>query len=138
MGVREYKPSFYKDTNHFKYRYNYKVDYEDGENLSKIIDKYSKYDPVLIMYYSMTYNIINNKDINYFDVFLYGNHGYNGTNKMISRIDKMSNQYFLINMDEYNAARSGYSQFNDEIVDYIISVSDLVESYGRINVYYKE
>lgn len=137
MGVREYKPIIYKDTNHFKYRYNYKVDYKDGEELSKIINKYSEYDPVLIMYYSMTYNIINDRDISYFDVFLYGNHGYDGTEKMIKKIKKMNNKYFLINMDEYEKATNGYSQFNEKIVDYIISVSDLVDSYGRINVYYK-
>ena len=50
----------------------------------------------------------------------------------------MNNKYFLINMDEYEKATNGYSQFNEKIVDYIISVSDLVDSYGRINVYYKE
>ena len=89
------------------------------------------------MYYSMTYNIINDRDISYFDVFLYGNHGYDGTEKMIKKIKKMNNKYFLINMDEYEKATNGYSQFNEKIVDYIISVSDLVDSYGRINVYYK-
>lgn len=40
-------------------------------------------------------------------------------------------------MDEYEAARVGQSQFKDKVVDYIISVSKLVDSQGELNVYYK-
>ena len=41
-------------------------------------------------------------------------------------------------MGEYEDAKKGYSQFNIDIIDYIISVSREVDSYEKIKVYYKE
>lgn len=137
MGIRGYKTVFYKDIEHFRFKYNYESDYNLDKKLTRFIDLYSDEDPILIMYYSMSYNISHDREISYFDIFLYGNHGYSGTKKMINKISNMNNQYFIINMEEYEEAKNSYSQFNYKIVDYIISVSELVESDGNLNVYYK-
>lgn len=138
MGIRDQRMVFYRDINHFKYKYNYEVDYKLDKKLSHFIDQYANYDPILIMYYSMSYNISHDRTIGYFDVFLYGNHGYRGTDVMIDKISKMRDQYFIINMDEYHDAfKASENQFNVFIIDYIISVSKLVDSNGKIQVYYK-
>ena len=138
MGIRADYPIFYKNINHFKYRYNYEKDHKMDERLSKYIDKYVDMDPILIMYYSMSYNISHDRYISYFDIFLYGNHGYNGTKKMINRIKKMKNQYFIINMEEYTCAKDDKNQFNVDIIDYIVDNSEKVECKDELCVYYKK
>lgn len=93
---------------------------------------------VLVMYYSMEYNIANDSELSYFDVFMYGNHGYNGTSQMINKIDNMKDVYFIVNIDDYQKSGIRGLQFNKEICDYIFSVSELVEERGNLSVYYKE
>ena len=138
MSRREAKPIM-ANVNHFKYKYNYEIDCLVDKRLSSYIDKYIEYDPILIMYYSMSYNISHDRNISYFDVFLYGNHGYNGTNKMINKIKKMKNQYFIISMDEYlESKKKSNDQFNSEIVDYIISSSIKIDCSSELCVYYKK
>lgn len=138
MGIRDNNAVFYKDISHFKFKYNYELDYKTDKKLSNAIDEYIECDPILIMYYSMSYNISHERDISYFDIFLYGNHGYNGTKKMIDKVENMKNQYFIINMEEYEYSKNEGNQFNYEIVDYIIFASELIDSREKINVYYKE
>ena len=140
MAIREHKAFFYKNINHFKYRYNYVLDYNSDMRQRKFIDKYIDLDPILITYYSMNYNISNDRDITYFDIFLYGNHGYDGTNMMINRIKKMKKQYFIVNMLEYEDSKNsdGLSQFNFEIIDYIVKNSKVIEKNDEYNVYYYE
>ena len=139
MGTRDNYPVFYKDINHFEYRYNYERDYKEDKKLSEFIDRYIDYDPILIMYYSMSYNISHDRNISYFDIFLYGNHGYNGTKKMINKIKKMKNQYFIINMGEYEDSKNQKNnQFNVEIIDYIVKNSTKLECKNKVCVYYKK
>ena len=140
MAIHGYKASFYKGINHFKYKYNYELDYNSDMRQRKFINEYIDLDPILIMYYSMHYNISTDRDITYFDIFLYGNHGYDGTNMMINRIKKMKDQYFIVNMSEYEDSKNsnGTSQFNYEIVDYIINNSTIYAKKGDFVVYYKE
>ena len=140
MAIRVDQPILY-NVNHFKYTYNFKTDYIIGNKMSSYIDQYIEYDPILIMYYSMRYNISHDRNISYFDIFLYGNHGYNGTNKMINRIKKMKNQYFIISMEEYFDSKKNKengNQFNSEVVDYIISKSKKIDCNKMLCVYYKE
>ena len=45
--------------------------------------------------------IINDLDITYYDLLNYGNHGYDGTNKIINRIRSEKNPTFIVNVDAY-------------------------------------
>lgn len=140
MATYEYEASFYKNIKHFKYKYNYNLDYNSDIIQCEFIDKYIDLDPILITYYSMNYNISHDRDITYFDIFLYGNHGYDGTNTMIEQIKDMKKRYFIVNMLEYNDSKNsnGLSQFNYEIVDYIIDSSVVYATNEMFTVYYKE
>ncbi len=52
----------------------------------------------------------------------------------------MKSQYFIVNMSEYEDSKNsnGTSQFNYEIVDYIINNSTIYAKKGDFVVYYKE
>lgn len=81
-------------------------------------------------------NITNNEKIDYFSILLTGNHGYDGSNKMIYRVKESKDMYYIINMKEYSRTKKYKEQFDDKVLDYIIDNSDLVESVGCYNVYY--
>lgn len=138
MALREDRPIIFKDLKHFEYRYNYEIDYNNVKKYEEFIDKYVDYDPIVIMYLSMIYNVSHDREITYFDIFLYGNHGYHGTDKMIDKISKMHQKYFIINLSEYEASQKNNDQFNAKIVDYILDHSEKFDCYYNVCVYYKK
>ncbi len=85
--------------------------------------------------------IINEERTNYFTILNRGNYGYNGTKKMIKRIKKMNDVYFIVNMNDYKYSKdfsNSLTQFDSEIVEYIIKSSNFIESVNEYNVYYKQ
>jgi formylmethanofuran dehydrogenase subunit A len=83
------------------------------------------------------YDVSHDKRIDNYNVYLYGNHGYNGTEKMIKSISKMHKQYFLVNILDYKTDDK-YSQTNKKITKYIIDNSKLIEEKDGFWLYYKE
>ena len=65
----------------------------------------------------------------------YSNFGYNGDQKMINRIKKMHNKYIIIDMIFYESDRSD-SQYDKNIVKYIIDNYDEVDENESLHVYY--
>lgn len=66
------------------------------------------------------FKITNNLDITYYDLLNYGNHGYDGTNKLIEKIKKEKNPIFLINMSEYKDNSDDRQQINKDVMQYVI------------------
>ena len=66
------------------------------------------------------FKITNNLDITYYDLLNYGNHGYDGTNKLIEKIKKEKNPIFLINMSEYKDNSDNRQQINKDVMKYVI------------------
>ena len=66
------------------------------------------------------FKITNNLDITYYDLLNYGNHGYDGTNKLINKIKKEKKPIFLINMSEYEDNSDDRQQINKVVMKYVI------------------
>ncbi len=80
---------------------------------------------------SMIFNIITDKNIDYFSNNNYGNFGYNGINKMKKKIDDMHDVYFYLN-------GCTNKQSAIEINEYIIENCQFKYEIMGNKVYYKE
>ncbi len=83
------------------------------------------------------YKIINNKKLNYFDLPNYGNYGYNGVNKMIKKINKKHNVYFVIDK-ELVVNENDNQQYIKELGQEVIKKSELVKTIELYEIYYKK
>lgn len=118
--------------NHFNYTLTNKY---FANNIVLLNEKLSKYDNYYIIdTLSMYYDIAYDRDINYFDVPLYGNFGYDGTNKMMYLLSQKHDCYFVIRKND----NYGCSQFIIEAVEYIENNLIRVDSIGNYYLYYKE
>ncbi len=129
------KPIFAKEFKHFEFTPITKKVALEYKNTNKLYDSYKN--PLIISYYNMHYDITHGNKIDYFDVFLNGNFGYKGTDKMIKKIESMSNKTIIIDKKGYEDD-SAESQFAKEIVDYIIKNYKKIDEKGRFLIYYKK
>lgn len=130
-----YRPVRTKDLNHFEYALTSKYDYEKIKASKSILDKYEN--KILLSYFSMQYDIVNDNNISYYDVLLYGNFGYDGVNKMIKKIDEVSDTYIIIDSNCYYD-NSVDSQFAKDIVSYVIKNYRYIKRDGDFLIYYKD
>lgn len=97
--------------------------------INKVSNKYSSYKPSkMIAMSSMFFDIENNNKIDYFDVPLYGNFGYNGLDNMKRKIDQCHKCYFFISDSDNN-------QFARELNDYIRDNYSCVEAFEDFEIY---
>ena len=115
--------------NHFNYFY---VDSDLNKYLNVVSDDYKRRDNnYMFSCDSMIFNIITDKNIDYFSNNNYGNFGYNGINKMKKKIDDMHDVYFYLN-------GCTNKQSATEINEYIIENSQFKYEIMGNKVYYKE
>ena len=117
LAIRAYnsiEPVLNKDFKAQAYIFNTKYNYTNTMNMFKVYDEYP--DALILSYGKMDYDIYKNRDIDYFSVLLYGNYGYDGSNKMINKIKKMKDTYIIIEKKSYNDSCIG-SQFEKTVVD---------------------
>lgn len=106
--------------------------------IDEIFLKYKKYkNSIMLDDNAIVYDLMDDRKITYFDVLLKGNYGYNGTVKMINRIDDMHDIYFFVDRKKYLNLDSK-EQFDAEIVKYVISNSKKIDSVSVFDIYYKE
>lgn len=127
--------SFNKNINHFQYILNNKAAYIISTDNYYFFDSYP--DALILSNGKMMYDISRNRDIDYFDVFLYGNHGYHGSEKLISIIDGMHNKYIIVEISGYENLNSD-SQYNREVAKYVMDTCERVDSYRDFGIYYKK
>lgn len=82
------------------------------------------------------YKIINNKDLNYFDLPNYGNYGYNGVNRMIAEVKKLNNVIVIIDRELMDNSDSG-QQYVKELGKEVIRSSKKIKSIGIYDIYLK-
>lgn len=75
--------------------------------------------------------------LTYYDLLNYGNHGYNGTDKLINMIKDEKDKYILINMDDYERVDVG-QQTNKDVMKFVIDNYEKVSELEMYNIYYKE
>ena len=128
-NINYYKNIHLYNINHFQGYYMHKEDYKYFDAAYK---KYKKYNNCkMISMQSMLFDIAADKNINYFDIPLYGNFGYDGINNMKKKISKMHNTYIFIN---YFNNR----QFARELCDYVKKKGKYIEKVGDYEIYYIE
>ena len=120
---------------HFKYTIVFNDDYNEAETIYKYFSKFDN--PLIIGYSNILYNVINDYEIDYFSVPLYGNFGYNGINKMIEKVDSYNDKIFIVSTNEYNERKKD-SQFFKEVAKYIMENYQKIDSKYGYEVYYKE
>ncbi len=130
-----YDPVFTSEFEHFEYTLHARESYEHSLEVNEFLNTYE--DAVVLSYFSMQYDIINNNYLDYYDVLLYGNFGYDGTNKMIDKLKKLDNQIFIVSMNDYEDDYE-YSQFAKKIVDYVLLNGENIDSKYGYDVYYIE
>ena len=102
---------------------------------AKSFDKYcSKSKCIIIDGSGMYYKTVKNIKLNYFDVPLYGNFGYDGTNNMIKKVDELNNNYFIIG-SICTTDNNIYNQCNKEVADYIIKNKKYVGKDDELLIY---
>ena len=108
------------------------------ELLNKLYLKYRKQaNTNIISSKSVWIKVSNEEKLNYYMLPLTGNFGYNGTKKMIDRVNSESSIYYIIDMSEYKSTKNYSGQFDVELCDYIINNGELVEKKGKYEVYLK-
>ena len=130
---------FYKDVNHFNYMYNLKYDYLMNKKTFNYFDRYKDRNNIILSSHTMMYDITRDNNINYFDVLLYGNSGYNGTKKLIRKMNKEKNLYIIVDMNKYEESiNNKKSQYDTKVIDYVLNNYKLIEEEGIFRVYYKK
>lgn len=81
------------------------------------------------------FKIVNDYDITYYDLLNYGNHGYDGTNKVIRKIEEEKQPIFIINIKEYEDHSSKRQQINKIVIKYVMDNYKLIETRGEYAIY---
>lgn len=130
---------FTKKLKHFEYFIHDKKEYELTLGMDNFIDKYKDNKMVILGYFAIKYKIYNDLDITSFDILNQGNYGYNGSNKMIDKIKKMHNCYFIVSLKDLNNDFKMF-QFDKKIANYVIDNYKKIDESKKYNlaVYYKD
>ncbi len=123
--------SFSYDDNVFKYRY-LQTEYIDNRNsLISYFD--SDFSHVcFVTYDNYLYKFLLNLPINKYDLILYGNMGYHGTEKMINYLKSLENDHYFVLESVTNGA-----QFNKEVINYVQQNYKIKAIIGNFYVFHK-
>ena len=124
-----------KDIKHFKYTLHRQGTYDNLLVMNEYVNLFDE--PIVIGYYSMLHTISNDREFSYFNILYDGNYGYNGSKKMIEKIEKMSDQVFVVSLIDYNN-QNDFSQFSKDIAKHIMDNYEKIDEKYGFAVYYKE
>lgn len=133
----------FKWINNFQFYYTLNGSKDSFLEADKLYDKYLKKGNLIVLATNTSFlKIVNEDDFTYFTVLNKGNYGYNGTKKLIKKISKMNDYYCMIFMDDYYIVKKNKSfnydksQFDYEVVDYIMAQGEKVEESNGYFIYY--
>lgn len=133
----------FKGINNFQFYYTLNGSKDSFLEADKLYDKYLKKGNLIVLATNTSFlKIVNEDDFTYFTVLNKGNYGYNGTKKLIKKISKMNDYYCMIFMDDYYIVKKNKSfnydksQFDYEVVDYIMAQGEKVEESNGYFIYY--
>lgn len=109
--------------------------YEILSDMNQVFLKYydGKKIPVILSTKNSFIYAGNDLDVNYFLVFLRGNYGYNGIDKLINRVKKSSDIYIIHEGELKELGSQG--AFLYEVCDYVMKNFTLVEKEGEFLIY---
>lgn len=135
IRIDTYKQLRFLKLNRFEY---YLVRDYEKEKFHKLLKKYQeKENAIIVGNHAMIIDIISNRKITYFDITLKGNYGYNGTEKMITKIDNLKDVYFFIDIQSLSECLDK-TQLDYKLLTTIIKKSKLVDKVDSYNIYYKK
>ncbi len=129
-------PNFVSDK-HFEGYILSKNKKNNNDLVSNYIYKNKSKRIILLNEWAYYIKIVNDLDIECYDLINMGNNGFNSTDKIINKMNKEKDAYFIINMDEYNLKKNG-QQIDKDVLKYVIDNYTEVEKFGNFVVYYKE
>ena len=109
-------------------------EYQRDIKTNKIINKYKNKRLIIFSDDSYLFKIINNLDIEYYDLINRGNNGYDGANKIINKLEKEKNAYIIIDVNN----DIGYSQIDLRIIKHVKDNYKLIYDKDSLKIYYKE
>ena len=83
------------------------------------------------------FQIIHSNRLSYFDLPNYGNYGYNGIDKMLTRINQQHDCYFVLDYTLLEK-QDVNQQYIVELGEYVVEHSKKVKRIGVYDIYYKE
>ena len=87
---------------------------------------------------SMKYTLYNDKKLDYFSSFYKGNFGFNGSEKMIKKINKMHDCYFAVSINNFND-KDVRLQFDKKIARYVMKNFEEIANFkNEYKIYYKK
>ena len=120
---------------HFNLMPMSKVVEDETKNIDKYIEDNKDKNIIILGANAYFLKINNDMDITYYDLLNYGNHGYNGTDKLIKMIKKEEKPIFIINIKEYEDNSSDRQQINKVVMKYVINNYDKIKVIGEYNIY---
>lgn len=125
--------------NNFKTRllYNKNGEFEIRDRINKYIVNNNDKNIVILSSEAYFYKITNEMDITYFDLINKGNHGYNGTKKVIDKLKKLDRDTLIIvSYDEYEKKdKYDRQQINKEIIKYVIDNGELIDQIDCFRIF---
>lgn len=120
-------------------RFNYYlVNKNEKKKILELLEKYrEKNNSIIVGDQAMMIDIASEKRISYFDVTLKGNYGYNGTDKMISKIESLEDFYFFVDTKKLDLAKDS-TQLDYKLINTIREKYKLVDSFSDYEIYHKE
>lgn len=131
--ILDYKNAdFTHDKNIFKYR---PIQSEYIKNKNDLSNHFNnKFDNVcLLLYDNYLYKYLLDLPINKYDIILYGNLGYKGTDKMINYLKTLENDHYFVLDTQINGA-----QYNENILNYVQKNYDIDSIVGNFYIFKKK
>ena len=120
--------------------FGYIVMYDNNyKEIKMLVDYFDKHDNTIILSEnSYVVKVAADRDIDYFDLLNKGNHGYNGTEKVIKKFDEYDDTFIILNIEAYNKFNLR-QQINKEVMKYVMDNYEKVgELDERYYIYYKK
>ena len=120
--------------------FGYIVMYDNNyKEIKMLVDYFDKHDNTIILSEnSYVVKVAADRDIDYFDLLNKGNHGYNGTEKVIKKFDEYNDTFIILNIEAYNKFNLR-QQINKDVMKYVMDNYEKVgELDERYYIYYKE
>ena len=136
FGNRITYPNHYKNFQ-MRFLYNGNGEFKIRDRVINYINNNRDKNIVILSSEAYFYKITNEMDINYFDLLNKGNHGYNGTEKLIKRINLMNDDtIFIVSFDEYVMVdKYDRQQINKDVIKYVIDNGEVIDSIDCFKVY---
>lgn len=110
--------------------------YKELKELNRVFQKHYKQgdSPVILSTMSSFIYTGNGLDFNCFLVFLKGNYGYNGSKKLIAKMNEEEGKYYIIQKEEFETI-TNQGEYLYDVSQYVIKYFEFVEQDGNCLVY---